>query len=344
MENETAPAPGTRAASKLKAWRISPAATAFGLVALLFAWQWYDGHNRIGALRDELAQRVRESESDSRDARLSARQAQEAAREVQAKLAQIELKFAEFQNQQVGLEALYQELSRSRDEWVIAEVEQILTIASQQLQLTGNVQVALAALQTAEARLARLGRPQFLPLRKVFARDIERLKTAPSLDVPGMAVKLDQLIAGVDSLPLVQETRPQATAVAKREAVGLWERLVAELLGEIKQLVRIQNMEGSDPALLSPPQAFFLRENLKLRLLNARLALLARDETSYRSDVKVAASWLERYFDTRSRAAAAMAVALKQLGSGGIGVSLPTIGESLAAVRAYKPIRRQAGQ
>ena len=331
MENDTAPASGTRGASKLKAWRISATATAFGLVALFFAWQWYDGHNRIGALRDELAQRVRESESDSRDARLSARQAQETAREAQAKLAQIELKLAEFQNQQLGLETLYQELSRNRDEWVIAEIEQILTIASQQLQLTGNVQVALSALQTADARLARSG-------------DIERLKTAPSLDVPGFAAKLDELIAGVDSLPLVQEARPRATSAPKREADGLWERLVAELLGELRQLVRIENMEGSDPALLSPPQAFFLRENLKLRLLNARLALLARDEAAYHGDVKVAASWLERYFDTRSRAAVAMAVTLKQLGSGSIVVSLPTLGESLAAVRAYKPIRKQAGQ
>ncbi len=343
MENDTAPASGTRGASKLKAWRISATAT-FGLVALLFAWQWYDGHNRIGALRDELAQRVRESESDSRDARLSARQAQETAREAQAKLAQIELKLAEFQNQQLGLETLYQELSRNRDEWVIAEIEQILTIASQQLQLTGNVQVALSALQTADARLARSGRPQFLPLRRVFSRDIERLKTAPSLDVPGFAAKLDQLIAGVESLPLVQEARPRATSAPKREADGLWERLVAELLGELKQLVRIENMEGSDPALLSPPQAFFLRENLKLRLLNARLALLARDEAAYHGDVKVAASWLERYFDTRSHAAVAMAATLKQLGSGSIAVSLPTLGESLAAVRAYKPIRKQVGQ
>ena len=344
MENDTAPASGTRGASKRKAWRISPTAAAFGLVALLFAWQWYDGHNRIGALRDELAQRVRESESDSRDARLSARQAQEAAREVQAKLAQIEVKFAEFQNQQIDLDALYQELSRNRDEWVIAEIEQILTIASQQLQLTGNVQVALSALQTAEARLARSGRSQFLPLRRVFARDIERLKTSPGLDVPGIAAKLDQLIAGVDSLPLVQEARPQASAAAKREVDGCWERLVAELLGELKQLVRIENMEGSAPALLSPPQAFFLRENLKLRLLNARLALLARDEAAYHGDVNLAASWLERYFDTRSRAALAMRATLKQLGSDSIGVSLPTLGESLAAVRVYKPVRKQAGQ
>jgi uroporphyrin-3 C-methyltransferase len=344
MENDTPPASGTERASKRKAWRISPTAVAFVLVALVFAWQWYDDRSQIGALRDEFARRVRESESDSRDARLAARQAQEAAREAQVKLAQIEVKFAEFQNHQIGLEALYQELSRSRDEWVLAEIEQVLTIASQQLQLAGNVQVALAALQTADARLARPGRPQFVPLRKVFARDIEHLKTTPSLDVPGLVVKLDQLIAGVDSLPLMQDARPQAAAVTKRESDGFWERLVAELLGELKQLVRIQNVEGAAPALLSPPQEFFLRENLKLRLLNARLALLARDETAYRSDVKVAASWLERYFDTRSRDAAGMALSLKQLGSGTAGASFPTIGESLAAVRGYKSIRQQTGR
>src|SRR2546426_5830149 len=341
MEDRAPPASGTQPSRRRLA---SPAAVGLGLLTLILAWLWYDSRGQMSDLREEIVRRVRDSETDSRDARFGARQAQEAMRDTQAKLALLEQKLAESQNHQGALEALYQDLSRSRDEWVLAEIEQILTIASQQLQLTGNVQVALAALQTADARLARSGRPQFLPLRKVFGRDIERLKTAPGLDVPGIAVKLDQLIAGVDSLPLVQEARPQATAAAKREADGLWERLVAELLGELKQLVRIQNMEGSAPALLSPPQAFFLRENLKLRLLNARLALLARDETTYRSDVNVAASWLARYFDTRSRAAVAMAVSLKQLGSGGIGGSLPTIGESLAAVRAYKPHRKQAAQ
>jgi uncharacterized protein HemX len=96
--------------------------------------------------------------------------------------------------------------------------------------------------------------------------------------------------------------------------------------------------------LLSPPQAFFLRENLKLRLLDARLSLLARDEAAYRNDLRLAASWLERYFDTRSGTVAAVAGTLKQLGAGGAGVSLPTIGESLAAVRGYKPSRERAAR
>jgi uroporphyrin-3 C-methyltransferase len=290
----------------------------------------------------ELAQRVRDSEADSRDARLSARQAQEAMREALAKVAQLDLRLSEYQNHQAGLEALFQELSRSRDDWVLAEIEQVLTIASQQLQLVGNVPVALAALQTADARLARSGRAQFLPLRKAFAHDMERLKAAPSLDVPGIAVKIDQMIASVDSLPLAQDMRPQAAAPEKAAPESLWRRLLGELLAELRQLVRIQKMDNAETALLSPSQDYFLRENLKLRLLNARIALLARDEAAYRSGLDATAAWLERYVDTRSGAAASMVANLKQLRSAGLGPLFPAMTESLTAIRAYKAPRERA--
>jgi uroporphyrin-3 C-methyltransferase len=319
-------------------------AIGFVLVSVAFVWQWYEDRSDTGALREEIARRVRDSENDSRDARLMARQAQEAQRETQAKLAQLELKFAEFQSQQLALEALLQDLSRGRDEWVLAEIEQILTIASQQLQFGGSTQAAVNALQTADARLLRSSRPQLQPLRKVFARDIERLKAAPSQGVAGLTVRLDQLIASVGSFALAQDARPQAAAAPSRESQGLWERLGAEVLSEMKQLVRIQKVEGTEAVLLSPSQAFFLRENLKLRLLNARLALLARDETTYRNDLKLASTWLARYFDVRSKDVASASATLKQLDSGGAGVSVPGIGESLDAVRAYKASRERPGR
>jgi uroporphyrin-III C-methyltransferase len=317
------------------------AAAAFALLAALLAWQWLDTRGRLDTLREQVAQRVRDSESDSRDARLIAKQAQEALREVQAKQSQLEVKLAESQSQQVALEALYQELSRSRDEWVLAEIEQILTIASQQLQLAGNVRAALVALQTADARLARSDRPQFAPLRKVIANDIERLKAAPSADIPGLAIKLDQLIVSVDSLPLAQESRPalQRDADADPGEARLWERLGADFLKELRQLVRVERMDRPDPAMLSPSQALFLRENLKLRLLNARIALLARDESTFRADIRTAGAWMDRYFDRKSRAAAAMQATLSQLSAGGPGMALPSMSESLAAVRNYKATR-----
>jgi uroporphyrin-3 C-methyltransferase len=341
MENpDPATIPDSSPARRIAGWKRIPAAVFVAVLAVvaLFLWQWYDGRSRMDALREELAQRLRDTDGESRDARLLAKQAQESLREAQARLSQLELKLAESQNQQLALESLYQELSRNRDEWVLAEVEQILAIAAQQLHLAGNIQAALAALQTADARLARPGRPQFISVRKALERDIDRLKTAPNINVPALAATLDQVIAGADSLPLAQDARPQAGAESAAPPVqqGFWTRLMAELLGELKQLIRVEKLERADPALLTPSQTFFLRENFKLRLLSARLALVARDEVTYRGDLKAAASWLDRYFDSRSPAAAAAAASLKQLASSGISLALPTLGESLAAVRNYK--------
>jgi uroporphyrin-3 C-methyltransferase len=338
MENP-APAPNSRASlTRRIAWLSLPVAIALAVAALLVVWHWYEGRSQIDALREEFARSLRETDNESRDARLLAKQAQESLREAQARLSQLELKLADSQNQQIALEALYQELSRNRDEWVLAEVEQILAIAAQQLHLAGNVQAALAALQTADARLARAARPQFISLRRALARDIDRLNTVPNIDIPGLAAMLDQVIAGVDSLPLAQDARTQAGADGAAAPVqqGFWTRLANELLGELKQLIRVEKIERADPALLTPSQTFFLRENLKLRLLSARLALVARDEVTYHGDLKVAASWLDRYFDTRSGAATVAAASLKQLASSGISMALPTLGESLAAVRNYK--------
>jgi hypothetical protein len=176
---------------------------------------------------------------------------------------------------------LYQELSRSRDEWALAEIEQIVTAASQQLQLAGNVQAALLALQTAEGRLARPDRPQFIPLRRVLNRDIERLKAAPNMDIAGMALRLDNLIQSVDSLPLQFDERLQSAPkrAGSGGATGVWERVLSEVWDEMKQLVRIRHMDRPDAALLPPAQAYFLRENLRLRLLDARQRCRARPGT-----------------------------------------------------------------
>ena len=343
MQNGTSSVSTTERPPRRLARLASLAAIGFGFVTLLLGWQWYEGRAQQNALREEIIRRMRDTETDSRDARLAARQVQEALHEAQAKLAQLEIKLAESRDRQLALESLYQDLSRNRDEWVLAEIEQILTLASQQLQLAGNARAALVALQTADARLARSRSPQFLPLRKVFARDMERLKAAPGPDLADIASRLDQLAASVDSLPLAQDARPSATSKidTARGQDGFWERLGGGMLGELKQLVRIQNTESADPVLLNPSQVFFLRENLKLRLLNARLALLARDDVMYRSDLKTAVGWLERYFDSRSRATSTAIGSLNRLGAGSASVSPPSIAESLAAVRSYKPQQRR---
>jgi uroporphyrin-III C-methyltransferase len=320
------------------------ALVAVALAAVLAGISWFDARQSIGSIREEVARRLRSSEDDAREARAVSRQAQEALREANVKIAQLEGRLAESQSQQLALEALYQELSRNRDEWQLAEIEQVLAIASQQLQLAGNVRAALLALQLADARLARTDRPQFAPIRRALARDVERLKAVPAVDFAAMTSRLDSLIAGVDGLPLAFDERLEKSATPKGAAAaerGFFSRLGAELWSEISQLVVVRRMGAAEPPLLPPSQAYFVRENLRLRLLNARADLLARDEAGYREDLRAAQAWVQRYFDGSSRRTGDALGQLKQLAGASISFEMPTISDSLEAVRGYKSRRER---
>ncbi len=326
--------------SRLERW-LPAAVFALAIAVVLLAGAWWSTRAELTELRDGVARQLREAGTDARDSRTIAKEVQEAVRDAQGRIGALEAKLLESQSQQLGLQALYQELSRSRDEWVLAEVEQTLAIAAQQLQLAGNVPAALVALENADARLARSDRPQFLGLRRVIARDIDRLRNAPSVDITGMTLRLDQLIAAVDQLPLLAEGRPQAPTSAADEPAG-WQRTWWGVWEELKSLVRVQRLDASDQALLAPESRLFLRENLKLRLLHARLALLRRDESAFRGDVKAAQSWLGRWFDPRQKQVATSAQTLAALNAAAVNVELPTIAESLSAVRNLKLPREKA--
>jgi uroporphyrin-3 C-methyltransferase len=329
--------------------RLRVLGAALVVLAAVVAGLWLDTRGRIGATQEELAKRLRDIESESREARTLGRQSQEALREVLAKLGALETKVAESQNQQLALEVLYQELARNRDEWQLAEIEQVLAIAQQQLQLSGNVRAALLALQLAESRLSRVDRPQFLPVRRALTRDIDRLKSLPALDVPGLSLAIDRLIASVDAMPLAFDERVERAASAKAAKPGtpveesFLVRLGREVWQELRQLVVVRKLEAPEPPLLPPQQAWFLRENLKLRLLNARLALLTRDEAGYREDLRVAERWIRRYFDARAKGSQAALAQLKQLGRASISFEPPSIIDSLEAVRSFKA-RRERGR
>src|SRR5258706_10127350 len=216
---------------------------AIALAAALAALFWIDTRQRIGSTQEELARRLRDIEADARDARALARQSQDTVREAQTRIGQLESRLVEWQGQQLALEALYQDLSRNRDEWQLAEIEQVLAIASQQLQLAGNVRAALLALQMAEARLARADRPQFAPVRRALARDIDRLKALPAVDFAGMSARLDGLAAAADALPLVFEERAGRAADERSSPTaperGFFAPLLAEFWNDLRQLVAV---------------------------------------------------------------------------------------------------------
>lgn len=340
---EAAPAPDQPA---LRRRSLLPLVVA--VLAALLLWQWFDTHTRIEGLRQDFAKRLADNDIMVRESRALTKQNQELTAALQARVALLEADAASAQSQQVALESMYQELSRTRDERLLAEVEQSITIAAQQLQLAGNVEAALIALNGADARLAKAAQPQFLPLRKLIARDIANLTAMPVADISGLALKIESIVAQVDGFPMAFEQRPQnenakmqnapavktAKAVVKQDA--WWQALLNDLWAETRQLIRVERVDHADPGLLPPTQAYFLRENIKLRLVNARLALLARDARSFREDTRQVAEWLDRYFDTQSRPVQSAIATLKGLSALNVVQQAPSLNETLAAVRNFK--------
>jgi len=310
-------------------WALILAALALGLTL----WSWLDNRERARDVKTELGRRLAESDSGVKESKLLARNADEAMRQATARLAQLDAQLANSQQQQLSLEALYKELSQGHDQWTLAEIEQVLLTAAQQLQLAGNVHAAIIALESADTRLQRLNKPQFTALRRAIAADLARLRASPQIDITGLSAKLDALVAQQANWPLAS-----AHATAVREPIADRRPLDFgnELLAEIKSIVQIRRIGAGETALLPPEQEYFLRENIKLRLLSARFALLSKDQAGFHADIVSAEQLLAKYFNNRDAAVSAALNELKRLGSLQIAVQAPDIQASLTALGSYR--------
>jgi uroporphyrin-3 C-methyltransferase len=322
--------------------RISITQLTLTVLVVIFLWQWLDGHRAISDMQQQLAKKIAEMDGNSKANQLLLAQDQDQVRELSNKVATMESRYAETQNQRVALEYLYNNLSANRDEAALAEVEQMLLGAEQYLQLTYNVRAALIAMQSADARLQRMNRPAFGLLRQAISHDMDKLRALHDVDITGTNIKINNLIAIVDQMPLSYQQREKdadVTQSAPPKDETSWQKLLREIWQELKQLVRIDNTDKAEIPLLPPNQEFFLRENLKLNLLSARLALLSRDESSFKQGLMTAQLWTARYFDGKSSEVMRMSDGLKKLTASDISIELPDISASLQAVRNYRLMR-----
>jgi uroporphyrin-3 C-methyltransferase len=346
--NEPAPlspapaAPVPRATRDMRA-RVIAAVALLAVIAV--GWIAWEARQSVHSMESSAGGRLAELGAASAQTRTTLAQSQAALKDAQARIAELEARVADTQEQRVALEEMYRELSRSADDRVLSEVEQMLVLASQQLQLAGNVRGALAALQAADQRLARAEKLAATPLRRAITQDMDKLKAVPQADTVGIAVKLDGLIAQAETLPLITaETLPLARVAARAryaDEPGPITRAARDFWEEMKGLVRIRELENPEAALLTPAQSYFLRENLRLRLLSARVALLARDEASFREDLKAAQAWITKYFDARAKPTAAALATLKQVADTPVAIGAPDINASLAAVRTARAAREK---
>ena len=340
MTNATPEVPDTRPVTPAAAERV-PASrwlvygttlvAVLSLVASLMLWQ------KVTSMQEQLARQSGDAMGQATEAKSSARQAQDLALETAAKLAVSDAKLAEVALQRTQMEELIQSLSRSRDENLVADIDSAIRLAQQQAQFTGSVDPMLSALKSADTRLARTAQPRLAPLQRAIARDMARIQATPLSDTPTLLLQLDELALLADDLPIANAVgliRPPETLARKpQEAISLWWlRIWAQLQADVKDLVRVSKITEPEAALLSPEQSFFLRENFKLRILNARLGLLARQIEPARADLATAATVLRRYFAPESRKTQTAAGLLQQVQTRMRTLELPRLDETLAAL------------
>ena len=305
---------------------------------------------KLSTIQETLARQSQDASAQAIEARTIARQAQEQVTEASARLTVQETRVSEVALQRSQLEELMQSLSRSRDENLVVDIESGLRLAQQQAQLTGSLEPLIAALKSAQQRIERAAQPRLAPVQRAISRDLERIASASVADTAGLLGRLDDLVRQVDDLPLQNDVaqaaatrRMNARATAPAQASGpapedqAWWQAVLQRSWEVvrdeaRGLVRVSRIDQPDAILVSPDQAFFLRENLKLKLLNARLGVLARQTDAARNDLAGASAALNKYFDPASRRTQSAATVLQQAQAHIKTAEMPRLDETLSAL------------
>ena len=319
---------------------------------------------QLQAVRKELARRSSDTGTVVAEAREQAGRAESLVQDLQVRLGVAEVRLSEVSLQRSQLDELMLTVSRTRDDSLVQDLESTLRLAQQQAQLTGSVQPLISALQSADQRIARTAQPRLNPVQRAIARDIERIQAAALVDLPALAQRLDGLIRQLDELPLLNAVAPAqpeertvavvaskspAAAPASPAAVAgdasAWQRLQAwwldwsgrawaSLSARGSELVRVHRVDQPEAMLLAPDQEYFLRENAKLKLLNVRLALLARQLGTAGADLRALEAMLQRYFDGQAKSTQLALETLQGLQRDLSQNQLPDPDDTLAALAA----------
>jgi len=325
-------------------------------ISLILAWKT---QQRVKAIEQEMVRRLDEGRLQSSEAQLLSKQSQDSALATAAKVALLEARVAEVAIQRTQLEDLMQSLSRSRDENLLVDVDAGIRVAMQQSAITGSAEPLVAMLKEADERLIRYDQPRLQGVRRAIARDLDRVKAVGLVDIPTLTIKLDEAARMIDDLPLLANALPRSVAVKSKPIAaapaaasapksaasapeapwwqtwdGGWAEVTERVWSEARSLVRVTRIDHPEAMLLAPDNAFFVRENLKLRLLNARLALLSRQFETTQSDLQLVQATLDRYFDRSARSTVLLAELLRQVAAQSRQVNVPKPDDTLVALAA----------
>ena len=333
--DSAAPVQGTPSATAhplARSWMVWAAGAIAVLALALSASLW----QKLTRMQEQLARQSADAGQQSLEAKAWAKQAQDTVKDNAARLALIEGRLGEVSLQRSQLEELIQSLSRSRDENLVVDIEAGLRMAQQQAQLTGSTEPLVATLKSAQQRLQRAAQPRLAPVQRAIDKDLDRLRALQIPDIPGLLMRLDEGVAQIDGLVLASQAPVPVAADEAASTKSVWpawlSQGVQQILDPWRDLVRISRVNAPEALLLSPEQSFFLRENLKLKLLNARLGLLSRQYEAVRNDLLQTAAAVKRYADPQSRKTQQLLQLLEQAQQQLQKGELPRLDASLAAL------------
>jgi uroporphyrin-3 C-methyltransferase len=219
--------------------------------------------------------------------------------------------------------------------WVLAEVEYLIRIADHQVQIRREPGAGATTLEAASRRLRDLADPALAPVREALAAKIDALHALPAPDIEGMATTLGELAQHIDTLPLRITPEPDPTAADDLQPAPSgpvqrsWDEALDTTWAGLRRLVTIRHHDRPADAVLVPKEQYFLRQGLRLRLEAARIALIQRYETAFRTDLAASRAWLEQYFDTDQPSTREVLATLQRLATTPINVPMPPIGDVL---------------
>lgn len=315
----------------------------FILIILILAmavmlWNWAGKQGYIDAAKHSLTKYLIDADIFSNRSRQMLDELGATKSEIEQRLNYLEDSRQVAQNFLQGIEksALNKGINTQSDTWILSTVEHLTLLSDRQLQLAGDVHSALILLKHAQELLQSSTVPDTLNLNTLLDGIIEQLEIQSAVEVHEISRGIERIAAQIDNFPLAAEAHMKSIDIFEKHGdisiSGGWSPFLQKIGHDLGQLIKVEKVTNPVAELLSPTQALFLKENIRLQLMLARLALLVRDEESFDSAITLASGWIQRYFNTEVQLLRDTLTELERFSGTDIALRLPATGVFLDAI------------
>ena len=270
-------------------------------------------------------------------------QLESANKVTQDKIAQVEELINAKSHELVGLQSQINKVSAQANaqqptDWLFSEADFLLNNALRKLVLDNDVDTAVSLLKLADETLAKVNNSQSAAIRSAINQDLKQLLSVAGVDQNAVMQKLSQLANTVDELPVLDVNfGDDQNATKLSESLSDWaENAEKSATSFLNHFIRISPKHGADrKELLAPNQDIYLRENIRLRLQLAIMAVPRQQNELYKQSLEAVASWIRSYFDTNAEVTQSFLKSVDELSELSIYVDVPSQLQSLSMLDKY---------